>query len=204
MYKTEQEKFWAGEFGESYIARNSGKDFTSLAIDQLSHGLRKSKGIKSAIELGSNVGNNIEALNQMYKDIDLHAIEINKTAAEKLSNKKICTVKNSSLLDLNYDRTFDLSFTSGVLIHIAPDKLKQAYDNLYKLSNKYILLIEYYNHKPQELDYRGHSEKLFRRDFCYELMNQHKDLKLVDYGFLYHNDSNIERNEDMHWFLMEK
>lgn len=204
MFKTAQEEFWAGDFGKDYIDRNNGKDFIKLAIDQLSIGLRKSTGIKSAIELGSNVGNNMEALNHMYKDIDLHAVEINKSAAELLSKKNICTVNNTSLLNLEYDRTFDLSFTSGVLIHVAPDQLKKAYESLYKLSNKYILLIEYYNHKPQEIDYRGHSEKLYRRDFCSEIMDQHKDLKLTDYGFLYHNDSNVDRNEDMYWFLMEK
>lgn len=203
-FKTEQEAFWAGEFGNQYIERNSGRNFLDIAINQFTHALAKTQGINSIIELGSNVGNNMDALHKLYPAVDLHAVELNQTAAGILQKKNICTVYNQSILDFNAPRQFDLSFTSGVLIHIAPEALHIAYEKLYQLSQRYILVVEYYNHVPQELDYRGHSGKLYRRDFAGELMQQHPDVKLLDYGFLYRNDPAFKRNEDVYYFLMAK
>lgn len=203
-FKTDQEAFWAGEFGNQYIERNSGRNFLDIAINQFTHALSKASDIQSIIELGSNVGNNMDALHKILPATDLHAVELNKTAADILRKKQICTVYNESILDFTPPRRFDLSFTSGVLIHIAPEALNIAYEKLYQLSQRYILVVEYYNHVPQELDYRGHSGKLYRRDFAGELMQQHQDVKLIDYGFLYRHDPAFKRNEDIYYFLMQK
>lgn len=65
-------------------------------------------------------------------------------------------------------------------------------------------MIEYYNPIPVEISYRGNSDKLYKRDFAGEMMDMFNDLRLLDYGFVYHRDS-IHRNEnDLNWFLMEK
>ena len=53
------------------------------------------------------------------------------------------------------------------------------------------------------IPYHGESDRLFKRDFAGELMKKYKDLKLVDYGFVYHNDSNFPQ-DDVTWFLLEK
>ena len=34
-------------------------------------------------------------------------------------------------------------------------------------------------------------------------MDQHPQFKLIDYGFIYHNDLNFP-DDDITWFLMEK
>ena len=47
-------------------------------------------------------------------------------------------------------------FYKGVLIHINPDKLENAYENLYKNSNRFICINEYYNPSPVKINYRGH------------------------------------------------
>ncbi len=69
-------------------------------------------------------------------------------------------------------------------------------------SKKYILIAEYYNPTPVEMEYRGHREKLFKRDFAGEMMDQYNDLTLVDYGFVYHRDPFPQ--DDITWFLMKK
>ena len=89
------------------------------------------------------------------------------------------------------------------MIHINPDELKKVYDLLYKTSKKYICIVEYYNPKPVALDYRGHKDRLFKRDFAGEMLSEYKDLKLVDYGFSYHLDNNFPQ-DDLNWFLLEK
>jgi spore coat polysaccharide biosynthesis protein SpsF len=90
-----------------------------------------------------------------------------------------------------------------VLIHINPDRLQDVYDLLYKTSRRYICLAEYYNPTPVKVDYRGHKNKLFKRDFAGEMLDRFKDLELLDYGFVYHRDNNFPQ-DDLNWFLLRK
>ena len=72
-----------------------------------------------------------------------------------------------------------------------------------KASNRYILIGEYYNPTPVTINYRGHDDRLFKRDFAGEMLDKHRNLKLVDYGFLYHRDNYFDQ-DDINWFLLEK
>jgi spore coat polysaccharide biosynthesis protein SpsF len=65
------------------------------------------------------------------------------------------------------------------------------------------LICEYYNPSPVAIPYRGHSDRLFKRDFAGEMLEMFADLKLVDYGFAYHRDPAFPQ-DDITWFLMEK
>ncbi len=71
------------------------------------------------------------------------------------------------------------------------------------LPSKYILLCEYYNPTPISLEYRGHSNKLFKRDFAGEMLEKYSNLELKDYGFSYSKDKNYPL-DDITWFLMKK
>jgi len=99
---------------------------------------------------------------------------------------------------------WDFVFTKGVLIHQNPDMLEKVYELLYNASNRYVFICEYYNIVPVEVNYRGYNSVLFKRDFAGEIMDKYPDLKLVDYGFVYHRDPNFPDNDDLNWFLMEK
>ena len=68
---------------------------------------------------------------------------------------------------------------------------------------KYICIAEYYNPSPVALSYRGHSDKLFKRDFAGEFMKQFPDVELVQYGFAYRSDPNFPQ-DDINWFLLKK
>jgi len=203
QYKTEQEAFWAGQFGEDYINRNEGaqqvSNNTSMFRDVLAH----TRGVKSILECGANVGMNLLALRALIPDSQLSAIEINKTAADHLRQIPNIDVHQTSILDFQPLQQFDMTFTKGVLIHINPAELPQVYDLLYHASRKYICVAEYYNPTPTEVTYRGHAGKLFKRDFAGELLDRFTDLRLVSYAFVYHRDPNFPR-DDITWFLMEK
>ena len=93
--------------------------------------------------------------------------------------------------------------TKGLLIHINPDKLESAYRVIYDISNKYILIVEYYNPIPVEILYRNQKGKLFKRDFAGEFMNMFPEVSLIDYGFIYHRDP-VFPQDDLTWFLMSK
>jgi len=62
---------------------------------------------------------------------------------------------------------------------------------------------EYYSPTPVIVEYRGYSERLFKRDFAGEILDRFPDLKLVDYGSVYHRDTSFPIGE-VTWFQMEK
>lgn len=203
-FKTEQEAFWAGDFGTDYIKRNQGDALLASNLDFFSNALRRTRDIKSCIEFGANIGMNLRALNLLHPSMDMHAIEINQEAAQQLGKvMPLAQVYNTSILDFATTRQWDLALIKGVLIHINPDMLPQVYDKLVTSTGRYLMLAEYYNPAPVAIPYRGHSDRLFKRDFAGEIMDRYPQMKLVDYGFAYHRDPSFPQ-DDITWFLMEK
>lgn len=203
MFSTEQEAFWAGEFGDAYCQRNAGQHFIAANTALFSKVLQNTQGIASAIEFGANIGLNLQALRLLRPTVNLAAIEINPKAVEQLAAIPGLEVFPTSILEFQAPRTYDLALIKGVLIHIDPNSLTKVYDSLYRSSSRYICLAEYYNPSPVEIPYRGHSQRLFKRDFAGEMLDRFPDLQLVDYGFTYHRDPNFPQ-DDLTWFLMEK
>lgn len=202
--RTEQELFWEGDFGNLYTERNQGLDWIASNTSFFSKVLHRLSKVESLLEFGANRGLNISALQTLLPSAHLSAVEINSSAAKELKkNHPSAEVFNTSIFEFEASRQWDLTFTKGVLIHINPDKLPEAYAALYNNSSRYILIAEYYNPSPVKLSYRGHSSKLFKRDFAGEFMDIYKDVRLVDYGFIYHRDTNFPQ-DDISWFVMEK
>ncbi len=204
-FKTEQESFWAWDFWEDYIARNDGDKFLANQVAFWSQVLRKAWKISSIIEFGSNVWVNLKALGLLLPEVELSAVEINNTACKVIEHWSRGKVKvyNESILDFRLDQTREFAFTKWVLIHINPDNLNEVYDSLYASSSRYICVAEYYNPTPAEMSYRWNTGKLFKRDFCGEIMNRFPDLRLLDYGFVYRSDPTFPQ-DDVTWFLLEK
>lgn len=204
-FKTEQEKFWAGDFGNEYVDRNSNPSSIAPRTAVFSKILSRTKNVSSILEFGASIGQNLLALRNLIPSCSLSAIEINSNAIEKLKNIPDTRIFEGSFLNFSSDDlgNFDLTFTAGVLIHVNPDKLQEVYAKLYDCSNKYILMIEYYYPEPVEVNYRGNSERLFKRDFAGEILDLYPDLELVDYGFQYHRDNNFP-TDDATWFLLKK
>lgn len=203
-YATPQEVFWAGEFGTEYIGRNDGAQMLASNLSFFSKALKQAGRISSCLEFGANIGMNLKALQLLYPGIHLNAIEINPDAAKRLANLiGKDNVFEGSILEYPITKKADLSLIRGVLIHIQPDKLQAVYEKLYQASNRFILVGEYYNPSPVAISYRGHADRLFKRDFAGEMLEKYPDLKLVDYGFVYRRDPAFP-DDDITWFLMEK
>lgn len=202
-YKTEQEAFWAGEFGDVYCQRNASKHLVAANLALFSTILRGTRSISSIIEFGSNIGLNLIALRSLLPDASLSAIEINPTAIQALRQLENVTVHPGSILEFIPERTYDLALIKGVLIHIDPSCLPDVYERLHASSARYICLVEYYNPTPMEIEYRGHRNRLYKRDFAGEMLDRFPDLSLVDYGFVYRRDAHFAQ-DDATWFLLEK
>jgi pseudaminic acid biosynthesis-associated methylase len=203
-FKTEQEAFWAGKFGTDYIGRNEGSALLASNLNFFTQALRRAGRVGSCIEFGANIGMNLRALKLLYPDMKQSGIEINRDAATQLGEfVGAANVFCGSIFDFPGGKQYDLALIKGVLIHINPDMLAATYQKLYEATGKWLLVCEYYNPSPTVIPYRGHTDRLFKRDFAGEILERHPDLKLVDYGFAYRRDPAFPQ-DDITWFLMEK
>jgi len=204
-FVTPQENFWAGEFGSDYIARNDSDAIVATNLNIFCNALKYAGGgFQSALEIGANIGMNLKALQLLYPGIHLKGVEINSDAAKRLAEViGENNVFEGSIFDYPNHEKVDLAIAKGVLIHINPDKLQGVYEMLYQASKRFILLAEYYNPTPVAITYRGHADRLFKRDFAGEMLDKYPDLRLVDYGFVYHRDPAFP-DDDTNWFLLEK
>jgi pseudaminic acid biosynthesis-associated methylase len=203
-FKTDQENFWAEDFGKEYIDRNKGKLLLAKNLDFFTKALKSTQNIKTCIEFGANIGMNIKALQLLFPEQQHHAIEINSHAVVEL--KKIISGENvyeGSIIEFDPKKVFDLVIIKGVLIHINPSELDNVYDKLVASCKKYLLVAEYYNPSPVTIPYRGEVDRLFKRDFAGEIIDRHPIMKIIDYGFAYKRDPKFPQ-DDITWFLMEK
>lgn len=203
--KSEQEEFWTSEFGDNYIGRNRSHQLLASNLQFFARVLRAARSIESCLEFGANIGMNLRALKLLFPHCNLSAIEINQIAAEELRRLLPgAEVFNGAIQDYAaVDASHELVFTKGVLIHLNPDALPETYEKMYRASRRYILIAEYYSPSPVAISYRGHENKLFKRDFAGEMLDRHKDLHLVDYGFAYRRDP-VFPQDDISWFLLER
>jgi spore coat polysaccharide biosynthesis protein SpsF len=201
-YTTEQEAFWAGDYSRDFLERCSGDDRVDFMIGFLGKMLRSAHGIRSAVELGCGIGLNLRALKAIDPDIELGGYDIYEPAIAKARALGIADVHVQSIIEpINAGRTYDLAFTKGTLIYVHPDRIADAYRNLCALSNRYVLVCEFYNPTVVTANYRGYDNQMFKRDFPGELIEGF-GLRLVDYSFEY---SRIHPYyADFTWFLLEK
>ncbi|VAV97080.1 hypothetical protein MNBD_ALPHA01-1395 [hydrothermal vent metagenome] len=205
--QTEQVKFWQGDFGDAYVDRNS-TSFNNLKM-KLSmwariFDLMAGDMPKSILEVGPNIGLNIRAM-KMLCDGEYFAVEPNARAREVLITENVVPAENlQDAFAGNFtlpEKPVDLAFTSGVLIHIHPDDLLAACRNIHKSSGKYIVCNEYFSDKPVAIDYRGHDDKLFKRDFGAFWLDNFPDLKCLGYGFEW---KRMTGHDNSTWWVFEK
>ena len=91
----------------------------------------------------------------------------------------------------------------GVLIHINPRCATEGLRHAARRHGKYLLVCEYYNPSPVSIPYRGHADRLFKRDFCGEILDRHQRSQLERLRILLSARSAFPQ-DDITWFLMEK
>lgn len=163
--------------------------------------LRHVGAVESVCELGANYGLNMISLHTLLPNVKLVGVEINPTAAAMLAQLPYVTARECSLYQFPLEQEYDLVLVKGVAMFQDEGVLDRFYNILYRLSRRYIIIAEYYNPTPTEIDYRGY--KLFKRDYAGELMDKYSNVQLVDYGFLYHRDYHFPV-DDFTWFVLEK
>ena len=181
--RTEQEAFWAGSFGDEYTERNRIAPATRLPFFR--EILSLAPDVQSVCEIGANSGHNLAALQSLNPGMRMTGIELNPSAFARLAAVPGITAVQSSIQDFPSSQQFDLVFTCGVLIHLNPADLQKVYRKMAALAGRYVLINEYFNPTPFAIDYRGHSGKLFKRDFAGEFLDTVKGFEPVRWGFLW-------------------
>lgn len=175
---TVQEDWWRGSFGTEYVRRNRVQwnlrvPFWRDIIDWVEP--------ESVLEVGANAAWNLRAIKSVRRDIELKGIDVNPDAIAEATAAGF-DVEEMSLLDAGsrWPNEFDLVFSAGVLIHVSPDHIHQAMDSIITASRQYVLAIEYAAKTEQEVNYRGHADRLWKRP--YGAMYEDRGLVLIEEG----------------------
>ncbi len=192
------EDMWAGRFGQAYTDRNP----PAADAGTFHRGLCRRLGIRRVLEVGCNQGLNLTRLDA---DPDFTAVGVDicgyalAAARRRLVNVGLV---QATIYNLPFaDASFDFVFTCGVLIHVPPDGLGRAMEELHRVSGRYIWCGEYYSADRVEIPYRGQAGALFKDDFGGRYRAQFPDLRLLDRGNLEKATSGFD---DLTWWLFEK
>lgn len=162
---SDTQDFWAGEFGDAYLTRNrvdwrARIPFWDKIISYT--------GSRSVFEVGANAGWNLSAIKHSIScyNISTYGCEVNELACRqsRIAGLDVENLDGVTCLD-GYDKCFDLVYTVGVLIHIAPSELREVMQSIIDASCDYVLAVEYAADQEEEVLYRGHEGKLWKRPY---------------------------------------
>jgi pseudaminic acid biosynthesis-associated methylase len=207
---------WSGDFGTDYTTRNASswvgiKNRSRLFGDifQAMETANKANPSPqpfpaSVIEVGGGCGDNLRAIDMIYERsrqlIKLMSCDPNEAARKAMAD--VATAIPGDLSALPYaDDAADLVFTSGVLIHVPPAELDRALSEIYRVSKRWILSIEYYNNVPEEISYRGQSGMMWRRDWGEAWLEKYPELRPIGNGFAWKRTTSLD---NLHWFLFDR
>jgi len=208
---TAQMPRWTGQFGRAYTDRNNLSLYALDALYQGNYGVTRRElnqrflaGLRSdarILEVGCNIGNQLKLLHELGF-FNLYGIEIQHYALKQAKSRTPeIKVAEASALEIPFsDDSFDLVFTSGVLIHIAPCDIARVLREIHRCTKRYIWGFEYYSSTCVEVAYRGNHNLLWKMNYAQTFLDQFDDLRLLrSQQLTYRQNSNIDC-----MFLLEK
>lgn len=148
----------------------------------------------SILEVGCNLGNQLLLLEEMGFT-NLHGIEINsEIVREAKARVPFAQIVEGSAIQIPYPTAhFDLVFTAGLLIHIAPSELAKVMSEIRRCSRTWIWGLEYYSPAMTEVSYRGHRNLLWKTNYGQEYLEDFPDLELaLEQKLPYLSDGNVD------------
>jgi hypothetical protein len=136
------EEMWAGWFGVQYttkfaVAWRERIPFMKTIIEATK--------ARSVLDVGTNAGWNLRALQEVDETLSLRGLEINKHTACSAAIMGFETHGGSAIdAAAAFPDGHDLVMTSGVLIHIEPHKLPGTMKAIIAASRRWVLAVEYY------------------------------------------------------------
>ena len=155
---SDTKEFWSRDFGDDYLKRNRVDWRARIPFWKQ---IMDITGARSVHEFGCNAGWNLSAIKRGCPDAKVYGNEINQKA---LRHALAAGLDVSVALPYNY-YPFELVFTCGVLIHIAPEDLQATMQSIVDASCDYVLAVEYAADQEEEVLYRGYGGKLWKRPY---------------------------------------
>lgn len=212
--ETRQTAFWSGNFGKEYTDRNpqNSEEWDQFYVNnwgvsryQMNEEFLSAIDKDSKIlEVGCNIGLQLLGLQKMgFKN--LYGVELQQYAVEKAkSQTKGINIIQGSGFDIPFkDEYFDLVYTSGVLIHIAPSDLGTIIKEMVRCSKKWIWGFEYYDEQLREVNYRGNEGFLWKADYASIFREQFPALTLKKQKLYPYITEGQQANKDV-MYLLEK
>ncbi len=208
---TPQGREWSGAFGKAYTDRNPD---TPQAMDELharQFGVTRTELNRAflgdldrdmrILEVGANVGVQLELLaNLGFRhlagvDVQFYALD------QACRSGRQAFLAQASALDLPFpDASFDLVFTSGVLIHLSPETIGQALAEIRRCSRRFIWGWEYHAKDHVEIPYRSRPGLMWKGDFAGMYLERFPEFRCVkDRRLPYLEGGNIDA-----MFLLER
>jgi pseudaminic acid biosynthesis-associated methylase len=207
-YKNHQIKRWGGKFGEAYTERNASTVEEMEEKYKQNFGLPRSELNESflgdldrdlrILEVGTNVGIQLELVERLGFQ-DLFGMDVQRYAVREAHRQRpALNIIEGNVLDIPFKSDyFDLVFTSGLLIHIHPDDIGQALNEIVRCTRQYVWGFEYYSDEYEEVRYRGNDNLLWKTDFA-RLYVQNFDVELRQSEFVQYQDGD---NQDQMYLL---
>jgi pseudaminic acid biosynthesis-associated methylase len=193
------EQLWRGDFGDAYTSRNrsAGERRNPFWLD-----LQARYQFQRALEVGCNLGANIQWLTSLLAPQGTYGIDVNFRALVELrrtvpSVSVVCT--QARALPFRSE-AFDMVFTIGVLIHQPPEALPTVMAEIVRCSRRFVLCAEYFARELTEVAYRGQTRALFKGDFGRIYQDLFPTLTIREQGSLAHD----EGWDDVTYWLLEK
>lgn len=187
-------QFWQGSFGDAYTERNRVEWPERVTFWR--H-IAELTGATTYLDVGCNAGWNLMALRAVSPQFEMSGLDVNRKALEEaqLAGFDVVEGRADQAVELFGPACAGVVATSGVLIHIPPEELTTTMTAIRDASAGYVLAVEYAAETAQEVEYRGHAGKLWKRPFgrLYEALG----LSLVETGV-------AQGFDQCAWWLLEK
>ena len=191
---------WMGEFGNAYTKRNIPTESLIKGRIEVLKQIIEPLNPMGIIEVGCNIGINLVAIHSFLGFPNWACgVEPNERARRtaEIGNIKVYP-------DCGHDLKFvddfaDLVFTVGVLIHCELGEAEKIVREMSRVSKKYLLFMEYFNKVDEEIEYRGETGLLWKRNWP-EHFKAWGLGKQISCGFA----GKHQGFDDVHWWVYKK
>ncbi len=193
------ESLWAGSFGDAYVDRNADVHGPRQTFW---HDMVERTGAASVLEVGCNLGGNLNWIAERLDPTAVYGIDVNRKALAALHERlpEVNAVWSPARSLPFRDRLADLVFSMGVLIHQPDATLPLVMNEMVRCSSRWVLCGEYFAPESTEVGYHEVAGALFKRDYGGLFAELFPDLTLRDQGFL----GRDEGWDDITWWLFER
>ena len=169
---------WGGLFGDEYTDRNQPSAEKRAEFFKIF----ASYDVKSAFEVGCNVGTNLEAM-ALATGAEVYGCDINNKALG-IADAAGFEVYWEDATDLDHMcAEYDLVFTVGVLIHLNSPAMIKCMKEMHRVSGGLVMFAEYEG-DDIEMPYRGNRGALIKRDYGGIYSALFPEAVLLERGFL--------------------